>query len=178
MSNPPVTIIGNLVEDPELKFTPSGAAVANFRIAQTPRKFDRATNSWVDEETIFMSCSVWRETAENVAETLVKGMRVWAYGKLKARTYTTQAGDKRTVWELAVEEVGPSLRYATAKVTRRARGDSVSGGQSSNSGGWGDSQPAPARQGDATRSSSPWNDSSSARPADTWGNPTSEEPPF
>jgi single-strand DNA-binding protein len=172
MTNPPITIIGNLVDDPELKFTPSGAAVANFRIAQTPRKFDRATNSWVDEETIFMPCSVWREAAENVAETLTKGMRVWAYGKLKARTYTTQAGDKRTVWELAVEEVGPSLKFATAKVTRRARGDSVGGG-------WGDSAASTPRQVDSSQSSSPWNDQNSTRSAgDGWGNPTSEEPPF
>lgn len=123
-----ITIIGNLVDDPELRFTPSGAAVANFRIASTPRTFDRQTNEWKDGNALFLSCSIWRQAAENVAESLQKGMRVVAQGRLKQRQYETSAGEKRTVVELEVEEIGPSLKYATAKVTRAAKGQG--GGQS------------------------------------------------
>ena len=116
------TVIGNLTADPELKFTPSGAAVANFTIASTPRTFDRQSNEWKDGDTLFMRCSLWREPAENVAETLLKGMRVVALGNLVQRSYETREGEKRTVVELQVDEIGPSLRYATAKVERAQRG--------------------------------------------------------
>jgi single-strand DNA-binding protein len=124
-----ITIIGNLVDDPDLRFTPSGAAVANFRIASTPRTFDRQANEWKDGDTLFMSCSVWRQAAENVAESLQRGMRVIVQGRLKSRSYETREGEKRTVFEIDVDEVGPSLRSATAKVTRASR----SGGSSPSS---------------------------------------------
>src|SRR3954470_1173251 len=126
-----ITVVGNLVDDPELRFTPSGAAVANFRIASTPRTFDRQANEWKDGEALFLSCSVWRQAAENVAESLQKGMRVVVQGNLRSRQYETREGEKRTVFEIQVDEVGPSLRYATAKVTRtqRSGGSSYGGGQ-------------------------------------------------
>lgn len=117
-----ITVVGNLVDDPELRFTPSGAAVANFRIASTPRTFDRQTSEWKDGEALFLSCSVWRQAAENVAESLTKGMRVVVQGRLKQRSYEDREGQRRTVVELEVEEVGPSLKYATAKVARVQRG--------------------------------------------------------
>lgn len=116
-----ITLVGNLVDDPELRFVPSGAAVAKFRIASTPRKYDKNTNTWVDEESLFLTCNVWRQPAENVAESLQRGMRVIVQGFLKQRSYTTKEGEKRTVFEIEVEEVGPSLRSATAKVTRAQR---------------------------------------------------------
>ncbi|MCL1897652.1 MAG: single-stranded DNA-binding protein [Micrococcales bacterium] len=122
-----ITVVGNLTGDPELRFTPSGAAVANFTIASTPRVFDRGTQQWKDGDTLFMRCSIWREAAENVAETLVKGARVIAQGRLVQRSYETRDGEKRTQVELQVEEVGPSLRYASAKVTRNARSQSAGG---------------------------------------------------
>lgn len=122
-----ITVVGNLVSDPELRFTPSGAAVANFTIASTPKTFDRQTNDWKDGETLFLRSSVWKEAAENVAETLVKGMRVVAQGRLKSRSYDTKEGEKRTVMELEVDEIGPSLRYASAKVTRTQRGNQGGG---------------------------------------------------
>ena len=128
-----ITVVGNLVDDPELRFTPSGAAVANFRIASTPRTLDRQTNEWKDGDALFLSCSVWRQAAENVAESLQKGMRVVVQGRLKQRQYETREGEKRTVIELDVDEVGPSLKYATAKVTRTTRqggGGGYSGGGS------------------------------------------------
>lgn len=117
-----ITVIGNLTGDPELRFTPAGAAVANFTIASTPRTFDRQTNEWKDGETLFLRASVWKEAAENVSETLTKGMRIIAQGQLKSRSYETKEGEKRTVTELEVHEIGPSLKYASAKVTRSARG--------------------------------------------------------
>ncbi|MBU2698795.1 single-stranded DNA-binding protein [Pimelobacter sp. 30-1] len=113
-----VTVVGNLVDDPELRFTPSGAAVANFRIASTPRTFDRQTNEWKDGDALFLSCAVWRQYAENVAESLQKGQRVIVTGALKSRQYETREGEKRTAMEIDVDEVGPALRYATAKVSR------------------------------------------------------------
>lgn len=113
-----ITVVGNLTGDPELKFTPSGAAVANFTVASTPRSFNKQANDWQDGETLFMRCSLWREAAENVAESLVKGLRVIVQGRLVQHSYETKEGDKRTVVELQVEEVGPSLRYASAKVTK------------------------------------------------------------
>lgn len=113
-----ITLIGNLTADPELRFTPSGAAVANFTVASTPRSFDRQAGEWKDGDPMFLNCSVWREAAENVAESLTKGMRVVVQGRLKSRSYETREGERRTVVEVEVDEVGPSLRYATAKVTR------------------------------------------------------------
>lgn len=126
-----VTIVGNLVDDPELRFVPSGAAVCSFRIASTPRTFDKNTNEWKDGDTLFLSCAVWRQYAENVAESLQKGMRVIVQGRLKARQYETTSGEKRTSMEIDVEEVGPSLRSATAKVTRALRGGPPQQGQAS-----------------------------------------------
>ena len=135
-----ITVVGNLVDDPELRFTPSGAPVANFRIASTPRTFDRQTNEWKDGDALFLSCSIWRQPAENVAESLQKGMRVVVQGRLKQRQYETREGEKRTVVELEVDEIGPSLRYATAKVTRTPRGGGggfSGGGAPAGGGGYG-----------------------------------------
>ena len=117
-----MTIVGNLTADPELRFGPSGHAVANFTVAHTPRKFDKQAGEWVDGETLFLNCSVWRKVAENAAESLTKGARVIATGQLKARSYETREGEKRTVMELEVDEIGPSLRYATARVTKTLAG--------------------------------------------------------
>jgi single-strand DNA-binding protein len=132
-----ITIIGNLTNDPELRFTPSGAAVANFTVASTPRTFDRQSNEWKDGETLFMRCSVWREAAENVAESLTRGTRVIVSGRLRSRTYDTKEGEKRTVVELEVDEIGPSLRYATTKVSKTSRGGGAGGGFGGNGGGGG-----------------------------------------
>ena len=117
-----ITLVGNLVDDPELRFTASGMAVANFRVASTPRSFDRQTNEWKDGESLFLSCSVWRQYAENVAESLTKGTRVIVTGRLKQRSYETNNGERRTVFEVDVEDVGPALRNATAKVSKVNRG--------------------------------------------------------
>jgi single-strand DNA-binding protein len=134
-----ITVVGNLTADPELRFTPSGAAVANFTVASTPRTFDKNSNEWKDGEALFLRCSVWRQAAENVAESLQRGMRVIVQGRLKQRSYETKEGEKRTVYELDVEEVGPSLKWATAKVTKASRGGGGGGygasGGSSNGGG-------------------------------------------
>jgi len=116
-----LTMIGNLVSDPELRFTPSGAAVAKFTVASTPRYLDKTTNEWKDGDSLFLQCQIWRQAAENVAESLTKGMRVIVSGRLKQRSYETKEGEKRTVFEVEVDEVGPSLRNATAKVTKTAR---------------------------------------------------------
>ncbi len=135
-----ITIIGNLTADPELRFTPSGAAVANFTVASTPRQFDRQSNEWKDGETLFMRCSVWRDAAENVAESCQRGMRVIVSGRLKSRSYETKEGEKRTVVEMDVDEIGPSLRSATAKVNKTQRGGGggggFGGGQGNQGGGW------------------------------------------
>ncbi|WP_068425909.1 single-stranded DNA-binding protein [Janibacter terrae] len=132
----PITVIGNLTADPELRFTPSGAAVANFTVASTPRTFDRQTNEWKDAETLFMRCSVWREAAENVAESLTRGTRVVVTGRLISRSWEDkETGQKRSVMEMQVDEVGPSLRYATAKVTKTQRGGG--GGGQGGGGSWG-----------------------------------------
>ena len=154
------TITGNLTSDPELRFTPSGAAVANFTVASTPRIFDRQANEWKDGETLFMRCSVWREQAESVAESLRRGTRVIVTGKLKSRSWDDQDGQRRTVIEMDVDEVGPSLRNATAKVTKAERNGGGQGfdAQSNPGGGWG--QPS-AGQG-----------------ASGWGPPAVAEPPF
>ena len=130
-----ITVIGNLTADPELRFTPSGAAVANFTVASTPRTFDRQTNEWKDQEALFLRCSIWREAAENVAESLTKGQRVIAQGRLKARSYETKEGERRTSMELDVDEIGPSLRFATASVNRNQR--SGGGNFGGNQGGQG-----------------------------------------
>jgi single-strand DNA-binding protein len=132
-----ITLVGNLVDDPELRFTPSGAAVANFRVASTPRTFDRASGEWKDGESMFLTCTVWRQYAENVAESLQRGMRVIVQGRLKQRSYDTREGEKRTVYEIDVEEVGPALRSATAKVTKTQR----PGGGGGFGGGAGGGQP-------------------------------------
>ena len=186
-----ITVVGNLVDDPELRFTPSGAAVANFRIASTPRTLDRQTNEWKDGEALFLNCSVWRQAAENAAESLVRGMRVIVSGRLKARSYETREGEKRTVFEIDVDEVGPSLKYATAKLQKTTRQGSGGGGgggfgggddpwsnqsqgssqgmgqqgggnQGGNQGGWGGPQATPAPGND------PW-----AAPGTS-----TDEPPF
>jgi single-strand DNA-binding protein len=131
----PITVVGNLTADPELRFTPSGAAVANFTVASTPRTFDRQSNEWKDGEALFLNCSVWRQAAENAAESLQRGMRVVVQGRLKARSYETREGEKRTVFEIDVEEVGPSLKYATAKVTKTTRSGGQGGGGGFSGGG-------------------------------------------
>jgi single-strand DNA-binding protein len=180
-----ITVVGNLVDDPELRFTPSGAAVANFRIASTPRTFDRQSNEWKDGEALFLSCSVWRQAAENVAESLQKGMRVVVQGNLRSRQYETREGEKRTVFEIQVDEVGPALRYATAKVTRtqRSGGSSYGGGQGGGQGGPSDNDPwatpAPGQQGQQGQQSQPA--AGGGAPAnDPWATPgvSSDEPPF
>lgn len=139
-----ITVIGNLTADPELRFTPSGSAVANFSIASTPRTFDKNSNEWVDGETLFLRASIWREAAENVAESLTKGMRVIVSGRLKSRSYEDKkSGEKRTVIELEVDEIGPSLKYANAKVNRTQRsGDGGAAGKGNSDGTWGGNQPA------------------------------------
>ena len=189
-----ITVVGNLVDDPELRFTPSGAPVANFRIASTPRTLDRATNEWKDGEALFLSCSIWRQAAENVAESLQKGMRVVVQGRLKQRSYEDREGQKRSVMELEVEEIGPSLKYATAKVTRASRG-----GGNGNFGGGGFGGGAPqgggsygAPQGGAPAQQDPWAQQAPQQPQggnygapqggapDPWGAPGvgGDEPPF
>jgi single-strand DNA-binding protein len=187
-----ITVVGNLVDDPELRFTPSGAAVANFRIASTPRTFDRQTNEWKDGDALFLSCSVWRQAAENVAESLVKGMRVVVNGRLKSRQYETREGEKRTVFEIEVEEVGPSLKYATAKVTRTTR-QGGGGGYSGGGQGGGQEDPwaqpaqggAPQGGGYGGQQSQPQGGAPGGGPQggpvnDPWAAPgvASEEPPF
>src|SRR3978361_364630 len=132
-----VTVVGNLTADPELRFTPSGAAVASFTVASTPRNFDKNTNEGKDGDALFMRCSIWRQAAENVAESLQRGMRVVVTGRLQQRSYETREGEKRTVVEMQVDEVGPSLKYATAKVNRTQRGSSGGGFGADNSGGGG-----------------------------------------
>jgi len=186
-----ITVIGNLTNDPELRFTPSGSAVANFTIASTPRTFDRQSNEWKDGETLFLRASVWREAAENVAESLTKGMRVIVSGRLKSRSYETKEGEKRTVIELEVDEIGPSLRYANAKVNRTQRsggqgGQGGFGGGNNNSGGFGGGG-AGANQGG--NSGGTWGGGQSAPQEDPWatpgvsnaggwGNGHDSEPPF
>ncbi len=157
-----ITVIGNMVADPELRFTPSGAAVASFRIASTPRFFDKQANEWRDGDSLFLTCNVWRQYAENVAESLSKGMRVIVTGRLKQRSYETREGEKRTVFELEVDDVGPALRNATAKVNRVQReGGGGGGGRSfDNNGGGGGG-------GGFAAADDPW-----ATP------PPSEAPPF
>ncbi|WP_055480339.1 single-stranded DNA-binding protein [Sphaerimonospora mesophila] len=141
-----ITIVGNLVDDPELRFTPTGQAVARFRIASTPRYLDRQTNEWKDGEGLFLTCNVWRQAAENVAETLQRGMRVIVQGRLRQRSYETKEGEKRTVYEVEVDEVGPSLRNATAKVNKTSRQGGGFGGGPAND-PWATATPAPQGYG-------------------------------
>ncbi len=187
-----ITVVGNLVDDPELRFTPSGAAVANFRIASTPRTFDRQTNEWKDGEALFLSCSVWRQAAENVAESLQRGMRVVVQGRLKARTFETREGEKRTVFEIEVEEVGPSLKYATAKVTKVSRSGGGGGYAASSGGGGGGSAggddpwatgpgqgAAPASQGGGAPQGGGQPSGGQGGQRDPWaGGGANDEPPF
>ena len=201
-----ITLVGNLVDDPELRFTPSGAAVAKFRIASTPRTFDRQTNEWKDGESLFLTCNVWRQPAENCAETLQRGMRVIVQGRLRQRTYDTKEGEKRTVYEVEVDEVGPSLLRATAKVTKAQRtggqggtgggfggnpgggGGGFGGGgqQGGNGGGWGSQNSGGGQSGpsdDPWASSAPAGGGQQGGSGGGWGSPAggggfSDEPPF
>ena len=161
-----ITVIGNLTDDPELRFTPSGAAVAKFRVASTPRFLDRQTNEWKDGEPLFLTCNIWRQAAENVAESLQRGARVIVTGRLRQRTYETREGEKRTVMELEVDEIGPSLRYATAKVQKMQR--------SSGGGGFGSGGGSGSSGGGGGNFDDPW---ASASPAGGSGS-FDEEPPF
>jgi single-strand DNA-binding protein len=150
-----ITVIGNLTADPELRFTQSGAAVANFTVASTPRTFDRQSGEWKDGEALFLRCNVWRQAAENVAESLTRGSRVIVSGRLKQRSYETREGEKRTAIELEVDEIGPSLRYATAQVTRATGGGGGGGGRGVSSGGGGGDEPwAPSSASSSSSSSS------------------------
>ncbi|MFI1091760.1 single-stranded DNA-binding protein [Streptomyces sp. NPDC020917] len=191
-----ITVVGNLVDDPELRFTPSGAAVAKFRVASTPRTFDRQTNEWKDGESLFLTCSVWRQAAENVAESLQRGMRVIVQGRLKQRSYEDRDGVKRTVYELDVDEVGASLRSATAKVTKTSGGGGRGGqqgggygggGQGGQGGNWGGGPSG--GQGGGAPADDPWATSAPAGGGQggggNWGGGSgssgggySDEPPF
>src|SRR5256884_1008334 len=164
-----ITVIGNLTDDPELRFTPSGAAVAKFRGASTPRTMDRASGEWKDGEPLFLSCTVWRQAAENVAESLQRGSRVILSGRLRQRSYETKEGEKRTVIELEVDEIGPSLRYATAKVQRMSRSSGGGGGGFGASGG--------GSGGGGYANDDPWATSAPA-PAPAGGGNFDDEPPF
>lgn len=166
-----ITLVGNLTADPELRFTPSGAAVANFTVASTPRTFDRQSNEWKDGDAMFLNCSVWRQAAENAAESLTKGMRVIVQGRLKSRSYETREGERRTVFEVDVDEVGPSLRYASAKVARNSGGGNFSGGGSQNySGG--------PSGGNDSWSSGGGSNRGGGNTSDPWAQAQNEEPPF
>jgi single-strand DNA-binding protein len=169
-----VTVVGNLTGDPELRFLPNGAAVASFTVASTPRTFDRQSGEWKDGEALFLRCSVWRQVAENAAETLQRGMRVIVTGRLKQRSFETKEGEKRTVVELDVDEVGPSLRYATAKVNKTSRGSAGGGGGFGSSGGGGG-----GGYGGGNSSPTPPDDDPWATPAAAGGGGGfSDEPPF
>ena len=175
----PITVVGNLVADPELRFTASGQPVATFRVASTPRIRDNATNEWKDGDSLFLSCNVWRQAAENVAESLQRGMRVIVTGRLRQRNYETKEGEKRTVYEVEVDDVGPSLRNASAKVNRASRGGGEGGfsggGNRSGGGGYGgqSGQGGQGSSGGGSRNEDPWaSDSSSS------GGGYSDEPPF
>ena len=176
-----ITVVGNLTADPELRFTPSGAAVANFTVASTPRMFDRQTNEWKDGEALFMRCNVWRQAAENVAESLTRGARVVVTGRLKQRSFETKEGEKRTVVELEVDEIGPSLRYATAKVNKVSRGSGGGdfGGGGGGFGGGGGAGGAGGASGGGGGNRGGGNDDpwGSATPAGT-GSGSYDEPPF
>ncbi|WP_026926103.1 single-stranded DNA-binding protein [Granulicoccus phenolivorans] len=189
-----ITLVGNLTADPELRFTPSGAAVANFTVASTPRNFDRQANEWRDGEAMFINCAVWRQVAENVAESLTKGTRVVVQGRLKSRSYEAQDGSRRTVFELDVDEIGPSLRYATAKVTRTSGGGSGGGGGNYGGGGGGGNYGGGSDGGyggggqPRQQQNDPWGQGSPANQGnqggnrsagnDPWAQAQNEDPPF
>lgn len=158
-----ITVVGNLTAAPELRFTPSGTAVANFTVASTPRKFDKQTGEWKDQEALFLRCNIWRQAAENVAESLTRGARVMVQGRLTQRSFETREGEKRTVVELEVDEIGPSLRYATAKVNKVERGGSYRDGSSTRPAG---------TEGIQTGGDDPWGSAPPASP------PADDEPPF
>jgi single-strand DNA-binding protein len=168
----PITVVGNLVADPELRFTPSGQPVATFRVASTPRMRDNATGEWKDGDSLFLSCNVWRQAAENVAESLQRGMRVIVTGRLRQRNYETKEGEKRTVYEVEVDDVGPSLRNASAKVNRASRGGGEGGfgGGGGNRSGGGYSGGQGSSGGGSSRNEDPW--------ASDAGGGYSDEPPF
>jgi single-strand DNA-binding protein len=168
----PITVVGNLVADPELRFTPAGQPVATFRVASTPRVMDRQTNEWRDGDSLFLTCNVWRQAAENVAESLQRGMRVIVTGRLKQRNYETKEGEKRTVYEVEVDDVGPSLKNASAKVNRASRGSGeggFSGGGGNRSGSYSGGQGS-SSGGNSSRNEDPW--------ASDSGGGYSDEPPF
>ena len=177
-----ITIAGNLVDDPELRYTPTGQAVANFRVASTPRFLDKATNEWKDGDSLFLTCNVWRQAAENVAESLQRGMRVIVTGRLKQRSYETREGEKRTVYEVEVDDVGPSMRNASAKVTKSNRsgggGGFGGGGQGGGQGGAPRGQGAPAGYGGPSGgrgAEDPW---AASEPGGSGDGGSSDEPPF
>jgi len=172
-----ITVVGNLTADPELRFTPSGAAVANFTVASTPRIYDRQSGEWKDGEALFLRCNIWREAAENVAESLTRGSRVIVTGRLKQRSFETREGEKRTVMEVEVDEIGPSLRYATAKVNKASRSGGGGGGFGGGGGGGGGGSrqsSAPASSGGGAPADDPWG---SAPASGSFGG-GDDEPPF
>jgi single-strand DNA-binding protein len=170
-----ITVVGNLTADPELRFTPSGAAVANFTVASTPRIYDRQSGEWKDGEALFLRCNIWREAAENVAESLTRGSRVIVQGRLKQRSFETREGEKRTVFEVEVDEIGPSLRYATAKVNKASRSGGGGGGFGGGGGGGGGSrQPAQTGGAGGGAGDDPWG---SAPASGSFGG-GDDEPPF
>jgi single-strand DNA-binding protein len=185
-----ITVVGNLTDDPELRFTPSGAAVAKFRIASTPRTMDRQSGEWKDGEPLFLACNVWRDAAEHVAESLQRGARVIVQGRLRQRSYETREGEKRTVYELEVDEIGPSLRYATAKVQKMSRSGGGGGGGgfgASGGGGGGGNRPSSGGGGGGGNNSNfddPWATAAPASGARSSGGGASsnssfdDEPPF
>ncbi|KIQ11028.1 single-stranded DNA-binding protein [Rhodococcus sp. Leaf7] len=176
-----ITVVGNLTADPELRFTPAGAAVANFTVASTPRTFDRQSNEWKDGDALFMRCNIWREAAENVAESLTRGARVVVTGRLKQRSYETREGEKRTVVELEVDEVGPSLKYATAKVNKVSRGGGGGGGNSGggfgSSGGSGGGSSS-RQSGGSSGGDDPWGSAPQASGSFGGSRGGDDEPPF
>lgn len=181
-----ITLVGRLTADPELRFTPSGAAVANFTVASNARVFDRQANEWRDGDTMFLNCAVWRQAAENVAESLQKGMQVIVQGNLKSRSYETREGEKRTVFEVEVNEIGPSLRFATAKVTRTTGGGGQGGGSwGGNQGGGGGYTSTPQNDGQGGGNAGGWSSAPQGQGGgnrgggvDPWAQAQSEEPPF
>ena len=177
-----ITVVGNLTDDPELRFTPSGAAVAKFRIASTPRTLDRQSGEWKDGEPLFLACNIWRDAAEHVAESLQRGARVIVQGRLRQRSYETREGEKRTVYELEVDEIGPSLRYATAKVQRVNRSGGGGGGFGASGGGGGGNRQPSGGGGGNNNFDDPWATAAPASGARSGGGGSSssfdDEPPF
>ncbi|MEZ0383039.1 single-stranded DNA-binding protein [Mycolicibacter senuensis] len=171
MGDTTITVVGNLTADPDLRFTPSGAAVANFTVASTPRIYDRQSGEWKDGDALFLRCNIWREAAENVAESLTRGSRVIVTGRLRQRSFETREGEKRTVYEIEVDEIGPSLRYATAKINKVSRGG---GGGGFGAGGGATAGAAPMAQSGGAPAEDPWG---SAPASGSFGG-ADDEPPF